>query len=202
MNCFIMKARTLDGTWFPFTMQDVPTRFNNNEFALMQRPNTPRLLLQNIRRGDEFSGTYEGDIIKAENQLWLVCYERGFYAINTDHVTRHLHTFDSFEIVDNCFNSEFPIPILMRNKHLFKYKDVVFRFEDIVGSYDANHVILRSCSDPVPSSDIQQDCGISIQGVRAYLGDLFDGRRVCLHKGRIAYADGDCFVDVTTGGSL
>lgn len=197
-----MKALTLDGAWFPFTMQDVPTRFNTSEFALMQRPNTPRLLLENIRRGDEFSGTYEGDIIHAEGQKWMVCYERGFYAINEDHVTRHLHTFESFEIVDNCFNSEFPIPILMRSKHLFKYDDTVFRFEDIIGSYDATHIILRSCSAPVPSDKIQQDCGISIDGVRAYLGDVFKGRRVCLYKGRIAFAESNSFVDVTTGGKL
>lgn len=197
-----MKARTLDNKWYPFTMQDVPTRINNSEFALMQRPNTPLLLLKEIRRGDDYHDVYEGDIIFAEGKEWLVCYERGFYAINTDRITRHLHTFSDFKIVDNCFDREFPIPILMRSKHLFKHRDVIFRLEDIIGSYDEKNVILRSFSAPVPSVEIQQECGVMLDSVRVYFGDIVNDKRICLYKGRVAYTDGNSYTDVTTGGNL
>lgn len=197
-----MKARTLNDEWHPFTIADVPTRFNDEEFALMLKPNSPRLYISNIRRGDVATGLFEGDIITSGGVEWLVCYERGFYAINDDRVTKHLYAFTDFQIVGNCFSREFPIPILMRSKHLFKYDGTVFRLEDIIGCYDGENLILRCCSQPVPSSAIQQDCGIVRNGERLYLGDVIDEGRVCLYKGRIAAKADDVYTDIATGGIL
>lgn len=202
MHCFIMKARTLNGDWFNFTMEDIPTRFTPTEFALLHKPNTPRLLLNQILRGDESTGLYEGDIIHSEDCDWLVCYERGFYAINADRVTRHLYTFTEHKRVGTCFDTEFPITISLRSRHMFKYKDKTFRLEDIVGPHDASSIILRSCSDAVPCADIQQDCGVVRNKSRLYLGDRFEDGTIELYKGRIAVCNNDGYTDVTTGGRL
>ena len=202
MRCFIMKALTLKGKWFPFTLEDVPTRFNKEEFALLKRPNTPRLLLKELLRGDPESGLYEGDIIKWREENWMVCYERGFYIINEKYVTQTLDQLDNYELVGNCFDMEFPIPILRRNKCLFKYNNVVFRLDDIVGPCGNNHIILRSFKDPVPIADIQQDAGIMRNKLRLYFGDITNEGVVDLYKGRIVYRKDNTIVDVITGGSL
>ena len=201
MNCFIMKALTLKGDWVTFTLEDIPTRFNMEEFALLKRPNSPRLNIKSICRGDTDTGLFEGDIIYFEDCEWLVCYERGFYVINENYVTRTLDTFCDFKLIGDCFSREFPIPILKRNKCLFKYKDTVFRLEDIVGAY-GDCIILRCLSNPLPISEIKQDAGILINKQRMYFGDITEDGTLDLYKGRIAFKRGQQYYDTITGGLL
>ena len=63
----------------------------------MNRENSPILDLNNIRRGDPETGLYEGDVIEHDGDLWLICYERGFYAINQAYVIKYFENIDSFE---------------------------------------------------------------------------------------------------------
>lgn len=202
MHCFMMKARTLDGAWVEFDLCDAPTRYNETEFALLNRPNTPRLRLDVVRRGVRAFELFEGDIFESEGTKWLVCYERGFYAINEDYVTRMLDTFKWHTIVGDCFSSEFKVPISMRNKHLFKYKNTIFRIEDILGAYDKEHLLLRCFSDPVPVVDIQQYCGIVLEGTKAFFGDAYKQGVLTLYKGRLAYNANNEYTDVITGGKF
>lgn len=202
MHCFVMKALTREGTWFEFEITDAPTRFDDTGFVLLAKPNSPKLLLDKLRRGVPEYGVYEGDIINAEGQRWLVCYERGFYAINEQYITRFLDSFDEFKIAGTCFDSEFRVPISMRSKHLFKYNNTIFRIEDILGSYDKSALILRCCSNPVPSADIQQYCGITRDKNRIFLGDAVGDATVVLHKGRIVLADDTGYRDFADGGRL
>lgn len=201
MRCFMMKALTHSGEWYGFTINDIPTRFNDKEFALLGKPDTPRLLLNSIRRGDYETGLCEGDIVTYDGVEWLICYERGFYAINADYETKPLFELTDFNIVGDCFSREFPIPILKRNKCLFKYKGTIFRLEDIIGPCDGK-IILRSLKKPVDVSDIQQEAGMLLDGQRVYFGDVFPGGTVDMYKGRIAYKNGDVYTDIFTGGIL
>lgn len=202
MRCFIMKARTLNDMWFQFTINDVPTRFNPTEFALLKCPSSPRLLLNSIRRGDPDTGLCEGDIIDWKNERWLVCYERGFYVINESYITQTFDKLDDFNIVGDCFSSEFPIPILKRNKCLFKYNDTVFRLEDIVGAFGEDSIILRSLRNPVLISAIQQDAGIMKNKQRLYFGDMTEHGVVDLYKGRVVYRTDNTITDAITGGLM
>lgn len=202
MRCFTMKALTLNNTWCSFEINDVPTRFNQSEFALIRRESSPRLLIKSIRRGDPDTGLCEGDIIAWNNERWLVCYERGFYVINESYVTQTLDKLDDYELVGDCFSSEFPIPILKRNKCLFKYRDTVFRLEDIVGAYDKDHIILRCLSHPIPISEVSQDAGIMMNKQRMYFGDVTEEGVLDLYKGRVAFRKDDKFYDAITGGLM
>ena len=197
-----MKALTLNDTWYPFTVEDVPTRFNTTEFALLKCPSSPRLQLKSIRRGDPFTKLCEGDIIEWKGDQWLVCYERGFYVINESYVTQTLDKLDDYKLVGDCFSSEFPIPILKRNKCLFKYKDTVFRLEDIVGAYGDDSLILRCLSKPIPISEVQQDAGIMLNKQRLYFGDETENGILDLYKGRVVFRKEDKYFDAITGGSM
>lgn len=202
MDYFTMKALTLDGDWFEFSIADAPVRYSADEFALLRRPNTPRLKLKTLLRGITEYKLFEGDIISAEGRKWLVCYERGFYAIDESYITRQIHTFSGFEIAGNCFTSEFKVPISMRSKHLFKWRSVGFRIEDVLGFYDEDSLLLRCVSQPVPHTEIQQCCGLNINGKRAYLGDKFEQGIVKLHNGVITFFKDNEYRDVATGGII
>lgn len=201
MACYMMKARTVKNAWYSFTISDVPTAINSKHFALLAKPNSPVLKINDIRRGDAETGLFEGDVITAENDSWLVCYERGFYAINTDYVVRHLYTFKEFEVQGDYKDVKFPVPINFRNKQLFKYKDKIFRLDDIVGVY-GDKILLRCISEPVRPEDIQQECCISYNNSRVYLGD-YVGDEVCeLHGGRVTVKTENGYLDLSTGGIL
>ncbi len=92
-NYFQMKARTTKGDWYEFSIHNVPVHISPKEIVLLDVPNSPILNSSLVRRGDKESGLFEGDVIEYEGQRWLVCYERGFYAINEDCVIQYLYTF-------------------------------------------------------------------------------------------------------------
>jgi hypothetical protein len=182
-------------------MEDIPTPFNTKEFALLRRPNTPRLLIDSIRRGDEESGLFEGDIISMNGEDWLICYERGFYAINKDYIIRYLYTLSDYKYLGTCFDIKSPIPINFRSRHRFIYKDLIFRINDIVGAYD-DKLLLRPVSKPVNVAEVHQECCITYNKQRIYLNDSIDDGIVELHGGRVTLNKDNNLIDLATGGSL
>lgn len=197
-----MKALTRDEEWYNFTIKDVPTTFNEEEFVLLNKPGSPRLQLKSIKRGDPETGLFEGDIISMDGSLWVVCYERGFYAINDDYVTQHLYLLKDYTLIGDYFTRGFPVSINTRNKHLFKYNNVIFRIEDIVGAYRTDSIILRTCKLPVPITDIKQESCMTMNGKRLFLGDAYEDSTVELYGGRIAIKKDNIFIDLATGGTL
>lgn len=201
MNCYTMKALTPNKEWRSFTLKDLPTLFTATEFALLAKPKSPKLLVNTIRRGDIESGLYEGDVVEADGCKWLICYERGFYAINEDYVIKYLNTLNNPKFLGTNLDIDIGIPISFRSKNLFKYKDVIFRLQDIVGAYNGK-MLLRFAKEPVDPDDIQQECCITYNNVRVYLGDVFDGKKIELHGGRITLCDSETMIDITTGGEV
>lgn len=201
MNCFIMKAVTLDGEWFEFTMANIPTLIDSDTFVLMGLPGSPIMKFSTIKRGDWETGLYEGDVIQSGGDNWVVCYERGFQIINADYVVRHLYHIDDWEVIDSYDNGAFIVPITVKKKHLFKYNDTVFRFNDIVGAYDGN-LIIRCCKGPVPCDEVKQTCGLRKNGTMLYLGNLIDRAPIELRGGRLTICKDNKIIDVATGGVL
>lgn len=201
MASFAMKALTLDREWFEFTLADIPTTFNDAEFVLFNKPNTPRLLLKGIRRGDPESGLYEGDIIHCDGVDWVICYQRGFYAINSEYTVRYLYQLKKYTIVGTHPRVQSPVPMAFKSKYLFTYNGTIFRINDIIGGYKGN-LILRTCSKPVPADKVNQECCIVYKGRKIYLSDIIDGEPVRLLGGRLTHKVDGNIIDIATGGKL
>lgn len=202
MACYIMKALTRNKEWFIFEMSDIPTLFTSEEFVLMNKPNTPILSLKSIRRGDKDTMLFEGDLIEMNGDVWTICYERGFYAINADYVIRYLDSLSDYVVIGDCSTMQSPVPINFREKHLFKYKDIIFRLNDIIGAYEGK-LLLRSVANPVDVNDINQECCLTYNGTRVFLNDLIDlGSTVSLRYGRVVTKVNGEFVDITNGGVI
>jgi hypothetical protein len=112
-----------------------------------------------------------------------------------------LYIISDFVLLGDNTTIDFPVPSLKRNKVLFKYNDVIFRLEDIVGSVNGD-LILRSVSKPVPIGDVRQECGMSYNNNRIYFGDKVDVGKVDLRGGRIAVKTKEGYIDLATGGKL
>lgn len=201
VNYFIMKALTVDNNWYEFSLEDIPTMIDESLFVLLGKENSPKLQLKTIRRGDPESKLYEGDVINFDGMNWLICYERGFYAINSIYVSKHLYQLSEYSYIGTCDDVDKIVPINFKSNHLFKYKDLIFRFNDITGGFDGK-IIVRACKEPIEPKDIQQECCMSINKQKVYLGDCIDNSVVVLQGGRIALSSPIGIHDSTGGGSL
>lgn len=185
MNSFKLRAKAVTGEFVNFTLYDLPIKVSDSTFVLLSSPGTPILKYDLILRGDNDSNLYEGDIISYDDTLWVICYERGFYAISVDYTTMSLPDKD-IKVVGNYFDTDFPVRINTKKKHLFKHKDIVFRLQDIVGGYD-NKLIVRSISDPISPDDVQQEVCARYDKKRIYLGDIVNGVTVSTVNGRLNF---------------
>ena len=135
MSCYIMRARTSEGQWYTYDISDIPVQFSDDEFCLMNKPGSPRLKLDTMRRGERETGLFEGDVILMDGLVWAICYDRGFYAINAEYLVRYLYQLTDFSVVGSCETMEPPVTVSLRRKHIYKYRDTVFRTEEIAGGY-------------------------------------------------------------------
>lgn len=199
---YLMRALTLDDEIFEFTIGDVPTGIKPGIFVCLRKPGTPLLKQDTIRRGDPDTHLFEGDLLDMDGERWVVSYERGFYVINEDYQIKYLYDLKDYKVVSNTYCEEPPVPVNYRNKHLFKYKDKIFRLNDIVGAAKNGNLILRAISRTVPAVCVKQECGIAYLGQRVYLGDRFEGKTVVLKYGRVCLRDGAKHIDIVTGGAI
>ena len=198
MNYFIMKTLTTNGDWFPFSMSDLPVLLNEECFVLFGCANSPWLRIDSIRRGDPETGLYEGEVIQMDGCNWVICYERGFYAINEDYISKHLNTLRDYTVLGDAPNVPIEMSVSSRANHLFKIDDTIFRIQDIVGAFDGK-LLLRSLKEPIDTDKIQQECCATYKGKRVYLGDMLDGCPLELVNGRLVRKTPDGVIDITSG---
>ena len=197
MLSFIMKARTVSNVgWYTFSIEDIPVLVHENSLSLMRIPNSPLLCLNTVRKGDRDTMFFEGEIVQHNGVEWLICYERGFYAINKDYVVCKLEDLEgATKIGDYGIDYEFPISLSIKQKLLFKYKNTIFRIESICGSYQGN-ILLRSSEKPINPSLIKQDCGCMYNKEHLYLGDVTTAGTVSLENGILGFIKDNVFTSV------
>lgn len=184
MNCFTLKAISTENKWVEFSMSDIPTPISEDKFVLMKRPNSPILNLEGIRRGDPDTGLFEGDIIEQDSELYLICYERGFYAINGDYVVCLFDKLQNYKLVGDTSTMDINIPISYKKTLLFKYKNTIFKINDIVGASN-NGMLINSLAEVIRPELVRQDCCLLYNKQRMYLGDTIEGLPLQLVKGQL-----------------
>ncbi len=184
MNCFMLKAISTDNSWVTFYINDIPTPISEDRFVLLRRPNSPILMLDGIRRGDPKYGLFEGDIVEYQSTQYLICYERGFYAINRDYVVRLFDELNGFKLLGTVNDMEIDIPISFKKTLLFKYKHTVFKINDIIGESNGG-LLINSLAEPINPDLVRQDCCIVCNKQRMYLGDNIHGNPIELIDGRL-----------------
>lgn len=200
VHCFTMKARTTsDNSWYWFTIDKVPTPVRDGQIVLLTAPNSPILRPDTLRRCSDVDNLGEGDVLQINGERYVICYERGFYAISENYRCLSMCDLGNYKVLGDYTELDFPISVALRNKVLYKYKDSVFRLKDICGLYDTG-IVVRGMKLPVPIEEIHQECCITYKGQRVFLGDVFDEGTVVLHNGRVCLNKGNNFVDITTGG--
>lgn len=200
-NSFKMRAPTVNGEWYSFTVGDCPMKLTDNTFILLGKQNSP-VMYCDVYRGDEESGLFEGDVVWCDDKSWLVCYDRGFYAINKDYEVRYLYTlYDAKYIGVVDHDLVFPIPYSRRVHHKFSYKDVVFNLWDFKAIED-DGIHIHRYRKALKAEDIHQEAGIRIDNRKAYLGYKYNDRVLVMKGGRLVYEDDSDLIDIATGGRL
>lgn len=184
MNCFMLKAISTDHKWIEFSISDIPTPISDSQFVLLKRPNSPILNIEGIRRGDPETGLFEGDIIERGSVLYLICYERGFYAINGDYVVCLFNELGDYTVVGDTSSMEIDIPISYKKTLLFKYKNTIFKINDIVGSSKGG-ILINSIAEVIKPELVRQDCCFLYKKQRMYLGDTIEGFPLQLVGGQL-----------------
>ena len=179
-----MKADTTSGSSYTFSILDIPVYLSNTEFILIKKDNSPILLGNTIRIGDEESGLYVNDIVKKNGVEYLISYERGFYGISRDYVRCYLSDLSDCKYVGTYDTMDFDIPVQKKKRIRFKYKTTIFTLHDIIGCFE-NKLLLRLDKTPVDPKLCQQEVGIYYKGKRLYLGDKTDQGTIIMQDGRI-----------------
>lgn len=200
-NDLILRAPTVNGDWNSFEIGDGPTRLTENTFILLGKPNTP-VMYCDVYRGDRESGLFEEDIVFFDDKSWLVCYDRGFYAINADYESRYLYTMKDCQYMGVCGHDlDFPVKYYRRLHHKFSSYDVVFNLWDVQAVVEGGLEVARH-KKPIPLADIHQECCARNNNRAMYFGYVYEGHTVNLYGGRIAYEEEGKYYDITTGGEL
>lgn len=184
MNCFILKSISASGLWTEFTLNDLPVPIDNKSFILMARPDSPILDLSNVRRGDPSTGLYEGDVILCDDETWLICYERGFYAINDAYVVRYFDKLTDFQYLGVRENFNISIPLKLKKKHMFRYNTTMFHMQDIIAAVHGK-LLLNMFADPVSPDLICQECAFTYNNHKVFLGDSVGSDIIHLSNGRL-----------------
>lgn len=192
-----MKTLTCDGEPYHFSLQDIPVLINRDEFVLLNKPGSPRLNMWQIRRGDEEYDLYDGDLISMHGDTWVVCYERGFYAINEAREIKYLDQLRNYEFLSGSWDVPTPVPVEYKKKHKFKYKDFIFGIDNIVGMHEGK-IMIRTFDYPIDAAEVQQECSLSYGDEKLYFGDMVQGCTVELYKGRVAICKNGDYIDLAT----
>lgn len=186
-----MRANDKNGNFCTFSIEDAPVLLNNyNEYILCNRNNSPIVKGSTFHIGDRDTGFFVGDIVSKDGVNYLISYERGFYGISENYVRCHLDKLRGCDVVSNYFTNGYPIKLQVRRKFRFKYKDITFTLNDLIGIYEGK-ILTRLCNEAMDVKEISQDVGIIHNGKRLYLGDEIPEGIVELHDGRIVAGDYD-----------
>lgn len=197
MKNFILRASTLTNEFLTFTLNDIPLRYDDTHLALIAKPGTPLLDATSIVRGDPETNLFEGDIVSSDNHTYVICYERGFYAIDSDHAVRYLYTLNSPKVIGNYWTDGFPVKVTKSKRQLFKYEDKIFRIMDIIGDY-GSHILIRSNTNPIDPNLCKQEACLSYNKTRVFLGDTIEDSVVELTGGRICINKDGKYYDLST----
>lgn len=185
MNVYSMRADTLSGKPYEFTVLDAPIIMGENRFVLVNRKFSPILKLDTVTLGSGV-GVYVGDVLRdVDGSEWYVAYGRGFYAVHMEkRIRRKLYEFEILNPVRRLKPEEFEAYHVRRPKLKFKYQGEVFTLSDIIGKLN-DVIIIRQLSAKVPPSEIQQFTNFMYNKKHIYLGDQYKGMPVVLCYGRV-----------------
>lgn len=200
-NFFLLRAPTVDGKWQSFYISDCPCMISEKHFCLLGKPGSA-IMYRDVYRGDDEYNLFDGDVIFMEGREWLICYERGFYAINTSNEKKFLYELKDYKYVGvQGFDTEIAVATTHKKNHLFCAPKIVF---SLWGLSDIQDGMLYTPmgSKPIAICDVHQECCASYNGVKMYLGLTYGSHIAEMHGGRLTYREGDKYIDFITGGEL
>lgn len=189
MNICSLRAETLEGKPYEFTVADIPVVTGENEFVLLNRKFSPILKYDTIVLGSDV-GIYVGDILLDDaGSEWFVTYKCGFVALKLDDPStrRMLYEFRELKVIRYATEEEKAKIITEKIKIKFKYQGHIFVITDIVGRLGEGLVVKNIPSKmlPVHSEEVQQSTLMSRGGKRLYFGDLYKDLPIIMCYGRV-----------------
>lgn len=201
-NYFQLKARTLENYWQTFSIANTPVEIAEGMAVLLSKPNSPIILSKDIRRGEWEYNLFEGDIVESEDTRYLICYERGFYAIDENYTIKNLYQLKDPKVLGvKGYELDFPVHIKLVKTHMFKCFDIKFYIRQITRT-EGDCIVLKAKGQAVPIQLVQQECCLSYEKQRIYLGDFIEDKKVEMHGGRICIETDAGYLDLATGGIL
>ena len=193
MNVQNLRALTLTGKTYTFSIKDVPVLIDEDDtFILMRRENSPILRFNTITSLTDISSIGVGTVLTDATRTYVVSFKRGFAAVDSEHNVYKLNTLHDYTI-DNtdtyntgCYNQRL----------LFKYDDLQFQIKDIVGMIH-NYAIVKRNHTLVDMSLVQQYAGITYENNKVFFGDIINDGVVTLYQGRVCIRCGSTYYDMT-----
>ena len=193
MNTLSLKALDRNGREYVFNICDIPVMIDDSQFVLMAKPGSPILIADTVVAGSDIPGVYEGTLIEdSEGASHLVSFKRGFAAMGSNSGVHKLSELGPFKVIGQKDTASIS---LCRQRILYRYNELQFQFKDFVGIVRGVPVIKESYT-AIDLRRLQQYAGLTYNGKSVFLGDIIDGCKVIMHKGRICIDKGGYFIDL------
>lgn len=184
MNVMSLRARTLDGSWYSFTVLDAPVWIGDDRCIIVGRKFSPIIKLSTITLGCDL-GIYVGDILQDEFGEWIVKYFRGMRAVNMKtRKTRRLYEFKNLWVVRDATPEELELFGISSPQILLKYDDMCFGVKMIIGKY-RNDLVVQSSAYPVEMQRVKQYVATFSSRQRLFLGDAYKGSQIIMCYGAV-----------------
>lgn len=193
-NTMSLKAQTLNGKAYEFSVYDVPVVIDDEQFILMAKPGSPILLTGTIVSCSDVPNVCEGSILTDRNGVsYVVSFKRGFAAMDAQRNVYKICDIDGLTVTGLMDLSSIS---LCRQRLIYKCGNNQFQLKDFIGISKGN-VIIKEGYASIDISEIQQYAGLTYDGKNVFFGDIIDGSTVVMHAGRVCMFDGVNYIDMT-----
>lgn len=188
MNVCSMRAKTLTGDFYEFTVLDIPVLTGGDELVLLGRKSSPILKYSTITIGSDV-GVYVGDVLYEDGQEWYVSMCKGVMACSfTTSEWKRLYNFKSLNVVRQVTEKEWKRYNIGAFQIRFKCRGTVFFIADIVGKYKRD-LIVTIFKGRVNVNEVQQDVATTIKRRRIFLGDEYMNSKIIMCYGSLCIQD-------------
>ena len=176
MNSYPLRALTLNGKLYVFSVHDGITCANSGSFFLMNVPLSPRLHLDTIHRGTENGEYFEGDLVKTRdgNVHEMKYTVNGFFVDNIPLAM----CLDTISLITCKLPTTF-------TKLRFKHNNEFLSLSRLRGVKDNYLISAHNKWTLIDSRNVQQHTLTN----NLYFGDEVDSLKVILYKGRVCFKD-------------
>lgn len=183
MFSYPLRAQTIDGDPYDFTLNDGFLMVDENRFVLDRKPGSPLLLKDTIQRGCDIPNVFAGSYVEYKEEYYLVSYFRGMVGRSKEGKLVYFDEPRDINVIYPTYKPEIVGYETMTSPKEYFYS--VHGKHTPLSLFMGTHrgeILIRRGSERIAPKLVQEFAGVKLGGKKLYFG-----RDCYLHNGQIIY---------------